>query len=117
MRYILVVLMGVAAVAAAIWMVAGGAPPTPQNVALFLVLLIPAITGLFAPILALVHRRLPLGGQPPTMKAAVRQAFLVGVALAVAGWLQLNRLLDATLVVGIVACVILAEWLVQSRAR
>jgi hypothetical protein len=117
MKYVPFVLMGLAALATALWMVLGGAAPTPQNLALFLALLIPAVTGLLAPFLALLHRRLPLGGRPPTMRAALRQAFLVGVAIAVAGWLQLNRLLDATLVIGLVACVVLVEWLAQSRAR
>lgn len=117
MKYVPVLLMGLAALATAIWMVAGGAAPTPQNVALFLALLIPATTGLLAPFLALLHRRVPFGGRPPAMKVALRQAFLVGVAVAVAGWLQLNRLLDATLVIGLAAFVALVEWLAQSRAR
>ncbi len=117
MKYVPIVLVGLAALAAAVWLVVAGGPPTPQNLALFLALLVPAVMGLSAPFLALLHRRLPFGGRPPTLQAALRQGFLLGLAVAVAGWLQLNRLLDATLVLGLLACVVLIEWLAQIRAR
>ena len=61
--------------------------------------------------------RLPFGGRPPTRRAAYRQALLVGLALALAAWLQLVGLLDATLILGITALVILVEVLVQSRQK
>lgn len=113
--YGLLLLMSVAALAAAVWLVVGPEPPTPVNLALFLILLILAATGLLTPPLAVLHRRLPLGGRPPTPTAATRQAFLLGLGLALAGWLQLARLLDGTLCFGIVALVVLIEVLVQSR--
>ncbi|MCB9143007.1 MAG: hypothetical protein H6646_12130 [Anaerolineales bacterium] len=92
-------------------------PPTRQNLATFLLLLVIAATGLLAPALAWLHRRIPFGGRPPTRRAAFRQALLIGLALALAAWLQLVGLLDATLVLGITALVILVEVLVQSRQK
>lgn len=90
-------------------------PPTRQNLASFLLLLVIAAVGLLGPLLAWLHRRVPIGGRPPTRRAAYRQALLVGLALALAAWLQLAGLLDATLILGISALVILVEVLVQSR--
>lgn len=116
-RYLPWVLMGGAALAALVWLVIGGTPPTPLNLAFFLVLLVVALAGLLAPVLGWVHRWLPIGGQPPTITAATRQAFLVGLGAAMAAWLQLNRLLDGTMALGIVAFVVLAELLIQSRTR
>lgn len=116
-KHVSIVLAGLAALAAAVWLVVAGGPPTPQNLALFLALLVPAVTGLLTPVLALLHQRVPFGRRPPTLQAALRQAFLLGMAVAVAGWLQLNRLLDATLAVGLLASVVLIEWLAQIRAR
>jgi hypothetical protein len=116
-RYLPWVLMGGAALAAVVWLVVGGTSPTPVNLAFFLILLVAAMTGLLAPIMGWVHRWLPIGGQPPTITAATRQAFLVGLGVAVAAWLQLNRLLDGTMALGIVAFVVLAELLIQSRTR
>ena len=92
-------------------------PPTRQNLATFLLLLVIAAVGLLGPALAWLHRRLPFGGRPPARRAAYRQALLVGLALALAAWLQLVGLLDATLVFGIIALVILVEVLVQSRRK
>ncbi len=92
-------------------------PPTRQNLASFLLLLVIAAVGLLGPALAWLHRRVPIGGRPPTRRAAYRQALLVGLALALAAWLQLAGLLDATLILGISALVILVEVLVQSRRK
>lgn len=92
-------------------------PPTRQNLATFLLLLVIATVGLLGPALAWLHRRLPFGGRPATRRAAYRQAFLVGLAVALAAWLQLVGLLDATLILGITALVILIEVLVQSRRK
>lgn len=116
-RYLPWVLMGGAALAAVVWLVIGGAPPTPLNLAFFLVLLAVAITGLLAPVLGWIHHWLPIGGQPPTVTAATRQAFFVGLGVALAAWLQLNRLLDGTMALGIIAFVVLAELLIRSRVR
>lgn len=109
--------MGVAAAAAATWLVVGPEPPTPLNLALFLLLLVAATTGLLTPVMAWLHRRVPIGGRPPTSTAAVRQSFLIGAGLALAGWLQLIGLLDGTLVLGILALVVLSEIFAQSRAH
>ncbi len=92
-------------------------PPTRQNLASFLLLLVIAAVGLLGPVLAWLHRRVPIGGRPPTRRAAYRQALLAGLALALAAWLQLAGLLDATLILGITALVILVEVLVQSRRK
>ncbi|MEZ4768140.1 MAG: hypothetical protein R2844_06895 [Caldilineales bacterium] len=92
-------------------------PPTRQNVATFLLLVVIAAVGLLGPALAWLHRRVPIGGRPPTRRAAFRQALLVGLALALAAWLQLVGLLDPTLVLGITALVVLVELLVQSRRK
>jgi hypothetical protein len=89
--------------------------PTQPNLALALVLLVMAVTGLLAPVLAWLHRRIPFGGRPPLRRAAFRQAFLVGLALALAALLLLANLMDVTLVLGIMALVILVEWLAQTR--
>ncbi|MEA3337670.1 MAG: hypothetical protein U9R25_17370 [Chloroflexota bacterium] len=114
---ITLLLMGIAAVAAMVWLVVGPEPPTPQNLALLLVLIIPAATGLLAPFLGWLHRRMPIGGSPPTTTAAIRQGFLVGVGMALMGGLQLAGLLDPTLILGIMALIVLTEALLQSRSR
>lgn len=92
-------------------------PPTRQNLATFLLLLVVATVGLLGPALAWLHQRLPIGGRPPTRRAAYRQALLIGLGLALAAWLQLTGLLDATLALGITALVVLVEVLAQSRRR
>lgn len=110
-------LMGLAAAAAAAWLVFGPAPPTPLNLILFLALLVPAAGGLLAPVLAALHTRIPFGGRPPSRRVALRQGLLIGLGLAFAAWLQLGRLLDGTLILAILALIVLAEVLIQSRAR
>ena len=112
--YLLSWLIGLAAAAGLAWLVIEN-PPTRPNVALAIVLLVAAATGLFAPLLAWLHRRIPFGGRPPARRAAFRQAFLIGLALALAALLLLVDLMDATLVLGIVALVVLLEWLAQTR--
>jgi hypothetical protein len=107
-------LIGLAAAAGLARLVLETAPTQP-NLALALVLLVVAVTGLFAPVLAWLHRRIPFGGRPPVRRAAFRQAFLVGLALALTALLLLADLMDATLVLGIVALVVLVEWLAQTR--
>ena len=112
--YLLSLLIGLSAAAGLAWLVIEN-PPTQPNVALAIVLLVAAATGLFAPLLAWLHRRIPFGGRPPARRAAFRQAFLIGLALALAALLLLVDLMDATLVLGIVALVVLLEWLAQTR--
>ncbi|MCB0207034.1 MAG: hypothetical protein KDH89_19620, partial [Anaerolineae bacterium] len=106
--YGLSLIAGLAAVYGLVTMVLN-TPPTRQNLATFLLLLVIAAAGLLAPVLAWLHRRVPIGGRPPTRRAAFRQALLIGLALALAAWLQLVGLLDATLILGITALVILVE--------
>jgi hypothetical protein len=115
--YLLLLMMGMGAAAAAAWLVVGPSPPTTPNLALFLALLVPAVAGLSAPVLGLLHRRFPFGGHPPTASAALRQGLFLGLGLAVAALLQLLDLLDATLVLAIGALVVLAELFVQSGRR
>lgn len=112
--YVLSLLIGLAAAAGLARLVLESAPTQP-NLAMALVLLVLAATGLLAPPLAWLHRRIPFGGRPPARRAAFRQAFLVGLALVLAALLLLAGLMDATLVLGIVALVILVEWLAQTR--
>ena len=114
--YGLSLIAGLAAVYGLVTMVLN-TPPTRQNLATFLLLLVIAAAGLLAPVLAWLHRRVPIGGRPPTRRAAFRQALLIGLALALAAWLQLVGLLDATLILGVTALVILVEVLVQSRRK
>ena len=83
--------------------------------ALAIVLLVAAATGLLAPLLAWLHCLIPFGGRPPVRRAAFRQAFLIGLALALAALFILVDLLDATLLLGILALVVLLEWLAQTR--
>lgn len=112
----LLFIAGLVALAGIIWLVAGPEGPTVVNLALFLVLLVPAVAGLTAPLLAWLHRRLPFAGQQ-TPGVAARQGFLLGLGVALLAWLQLIRLLDPTLALGIVALVVLAEVLMQSRGH
>ncbi len=111
--YLLSLLIGLSAAAGLAWLVIEN-PPTQPNVALAIVLLVAAATGLLAPLLAWLHRLLPFGGRPPMRRVAFRQAFLIGLALALAALLLLIDLMDATLVLGIVALVVLLEWLAQT---
>ena len=113
---VLVWLAGLAAAAGLAWLVMT-MPPTRPNLALFFGLLIVAATGLLAPALAWLHRRIPFGGRPPAARAALRQAFLISLALAAAALLLLADMLDAILALGIAALVVLVEILAQSRAR
>jgi len=113
---LLALLVGAAALAGMVWLVVGPEAPSLPNLALFLVLIVPAAAGLLAPVLAWLHRRVPFGGQPPSVRAALRQGLLVGLGLALMAGLQLVRLLDATLILGILALVVLLEVLAQSRA-
>lgn len=115
--YLIFLLLGTGAAAAAAWLVVGPPPPTTPNLALFLVLLVPAVAGLCAPVLGLLHRRFPFGGRPPTAATALRQGLFLGLGLAIAALLQLLDLLDATLVLAIGALVVLAELFVQSGWR
>ena len=91
--------------------------PTRQNLLMFLALTVVAFTGLLAPLLAWLHQRLPFGGRPPARRAAFRQSLLVGLAIALAAWLQLTGLMDPTLLLGISALVVLVEVFAQSRRR
>ena len=75
-------LIGLAAAAGLAWLVIEN-PPTRPNVALAIVLLVAAATGLLAPLLAWLHRLIPFGGRPPVRRAAFRQAFFIGLALRV----------------------------------
>ena len=111
--YLLSLLIGLAAAAGLAWLVIEN-PPTRPNVALAIVLLVAAATGLLAPLLAWLHRLIPFGGRPPVRRAAFRQAFFIGLALALAALLILVDLLDATLLLGILALVVLLEWLAQT---
>lgn len=115
--YFMSLVLGLAALATLVWLVVGPEAPTVPNLALFLVLVVPAVAGLLTPFLAWLHRRTPLGGRPPSPGAALRQGLLLGAAFAVTCWLQLARLLDSTLVLGLLALVVLLEILAQSRAR
>ena len=112
--YLLSLLIGLTAAAGLAWLVIES-PPTRPNVALAIVLLVAAATGLLAPLLAWLHCLIPFGGRPPVRRAAFRQAFLIGLALALAALLILVDLLDATLLLGILALVVLLEWLAQTR--
>ncbi len=112
--YLLSLLIGLTAAAGLAWLVIES-PPTRPNVALAIVLLVAAATGLLAPLLAWLHCLIPFGGRPPVRRAAFRQAFLIGLALALAALFILVDLLDATLLLGILALVVLLEWLVQTR--
>jgi hypothetical protein len=121
MRHLLIyavsLLLGLAALGILVWLVFGPEAPTVPNLALFLVLVVPAVAGILTPFLAWLHRHTPLGGRPPALGAALRQGLLLGIAFSVTCWLQLARLLDSTLVLGLLALVVLLEILAQSRAR
>ena len=90
-------------------------PPTTPNVATALVLLVAAVTGLTAPLLGWLHRRIPFGGRPPSARAALRQALLLGLAAGAVALLQLRNLLDGTLLLGVLALAALVELFMQSR--
>jgi hypothetical protein len=107
-------LIGIAATAGLAWLVINQ-PPTNPNLATAIVLLVVAVTGLLAPVLGWLHRRIPFGGRPPTAQAALRQALLLGLAAGAIALLQLRSLLDGTLLLGVLALVVLVEVFMQSR--
>lgn len=107
-------LAGLAAAAGLAWLVVTQ-PPTNPNLATAIALLVIAITGLLAPLLSWLHRRIPFGGRPPTTRAALRQALLLGLAAGAVALLQLRSLLDGTLLLGVLALVVLVEVFMQSR--
>jgi hypothetical protein len=111
---LLSLLMGIAAGAGLAWLVINR-PPTNPNLATAMLLLALAVTGLLAPLLGWLHRRIPFGGRPPTARAALRQALLLGLAVALIAILQLRGLLDGTLVLGVLALAVLVEVFAQSR--
>lgn len=111
---LLSLLMGSAAAAGLAWLVINR-PPTNPNLATALLLLALAVTGLLAPLLGWLHRRIPFGGRPPSGRAALRQAALLGLAAVALVILHLRELLDGTLVLGVLALVVLVEVFVQSR--
>lgn len=116
LAYLVSLLVGLAAATGLGWLVIN-APPTQPNLATAIALLAMAGTGLLAPLLHLLHGRIPFGGRPPTQRAAFRQALLLSLALAALALLQLARLLDGTLVLGIAALVILIEVFAQTRSH
>lgn len=111
---LLSLVIGVVAAAGLAWLVAY-TPPTNPNLASAIALLVAAVAGLLAPALGWLHRRIPFGGRPPTARAALRQALLLGVAAGLIALLQLRRLLDGTLLLGLLALVVLVEVFMQSR--
>lgn len=111
---LLSLLAGLVAAAGLGWLVYS-TPPTNPNVATAIVLLVIAVTGLLAPLLGWLHRRIPFGGRPPTARAALRQALLVGLAAGGIALLRLRSLLDGTLLLGVLALVVLVEVFMQSR--
>lgn len=111
---LLSLLVGLAAAAGLGWLVTN-TPPTNPNLATAMVLLVAAVTGLSAPLLGWLHRRIPFGGRPPTARAALRQALLIGLAAGAIALLQLRNLLDGTLLLGVLALVVLVEVFMQSR--
>lgn len=111
---LLSLVVGIAAAAGLAWLVINR-PPTTPNLATALTLLALAVAGLLAPLLGWLHRRIPFGGRPPSGRAALRQALLLGLAVALSALLQLRGLLDGTLILGILALVVLVEVFAQSR--
>lgn len=111
---LLSLLMGMTAAAGLAWLVINR-PPTNPNLATALLLLVLAVAGLLAPLLGWLHRRIPFGGRPPTARAALRQALLLGLAAALVAILQLRGLLDGTLILGVLALAVLVEVFAQSR--
>jgi hypothetical protein len=107
-------LMGIAAGAGLAWLVINR-PPTNPNLATAMLLLALAVTGLLAPLLGWLHRRISFGGRPPTARAALRQALLLGLAAALIAILQLRGLLDGTLILGVLALAVLVEVFAQIR--
>lgn len=111
---LLSLLMGAAAAAGLAWLVMNR-PPTNPNLATALLLLALAVTGLLAPLLSWLHRRIPFGGRPPSGRVALRQALLLGLTAVLLAMLQLRGLLDGTLVLGVLALAALIEVFAQSR--
>ena len=111
---LLALLAGLAATAGLAWLVVNQ-PPTNPNLATAIMLLVVAVAGLLAPLLGWLHRRIPFGGRPPTARAALRQALLLGLAAGLIALLQLRGLLDGTLLLGVAALVVLVEVFMQSR--
>lgn len=111
---LLLLLLGLAAAFGLGWLIYT-TPPTNPNVATAMVLLVTAVTGLTAPLLSWLHRRVPFGGRPPSTQAALRQGLLLGLAAAAVALLQLRGLLDGTLLLGVLALVVLVEVFMQSR--
>ena len=106
-------LLGLAALAALVWLVFNRAPDG-IGLAGALVLLVIALSGLLAPLLAFIHRHIPLSRRPQDDLAALRQAFWLGLAAALIVFLQWRGLMDSTLALGIGVLVLLLEIFAQS---
>lgn len=106
-------LLGLAALAALAWLVINRAPDTGAFT-VALALLVITCTGLLAPLLALLHRRVPIGGRVAGNRTALRQAFWLGIAAAAIVLLQWRGLMNSTLALGIGVLVVLLEVFAQS---
>ncbi|MER2600108.1 MAG: hypothetical protein ABTQ73_11365 [Caldilineales bacterium] len=106
-------LLGLAALAALAWLVMNRVPDS-RSFTVALLLLVMACTGLLAPLLAWLQRRVPIGGATSGSRIALRQAFWLGLAVATLVFLQWRGLLNSTLVLGIGVLVLLLEVFAQS---
>jgi len=83
---------------------------------LFFFLSVPAVTGIFLPVVAFLNRRFPT--KPAARRGAiVREASLTGIYFATLAWLQLGRVLSLGLGLLLAAGFILVEFLIRLRER
>ncbi len=83
---------------------------------LFFFLSVLAITGTVLPAVAFLNRRFP-SIPPPTPSVILRQALWVGIYFPTLAWLQIGRVLTASMALLLLLGFILIEWLLRLRER
>jgi hypothetical protein len=83
---------------------------------LFFFLCVMAITGTVMPFIAFVHQRFP-GNPVVKISTIVRQSLWVSVYLTAIAWLQMARVLNATVVIILGLGIVAVEWLLRLRER
>lgn len=83
---------------------------------LFFFLGVLALTGTALPAVAYLNRRFPTN-PPVTHSVILRQAIWIGIYVPTLAWLQIGRVLDASIALLLALGLILIEWLLRLRER
>jgi hypothetical protein len=109
---ILLAVLGWGGLAAVVWLTL----PTVGPRWLFFFLGVLALTGTVLPFMAFLNRRFP--SVPPASSGVIaRQAAWVGVYGSMLGWLQIARVLTASMALVLAIGLIIIEWLMRLREK